>query len=205
MLQQEVISVGKELYERGLQSTRSGNISARDGDCFVITRTGTNLGRLTASDLISVPLDLGAPIPRGASCETAVHRAIYNASGAHAVVHAHPPYAIALAELERERGITPIHNEGMAGLKWIPVINTSVEDGEGGEDPSAIAKQLANWCSLIVRSHGAFVVGRDLDEALYKMLLLEDVCKINSIVRAMNGAAHPTHAAALPLVNGFSK
>src|SRR5690242_12932926 len=174
MLHDELISVGRELYERELQTTRSGNLSARDGDCFLITKTGTNLGRLTPADLISVALEPAASISAAASCEAAVHRAIYNASDAGAIVHAHPPYAIALAHTISSGGITPIHNEALVGLKWVPIIDTSVEGREGGEDPRGIAGQLACWCSLIVRGHGAFSTGANPGEALYKMFLLDD-------------------------------
>ncbi len=202
MYDQELISVGRQLYERGLQSTRSGNISVREGDSFLISKTGTNLGRLTLNDLIRVPLDPAQPIPRSASCESAVHRAIYNASGAGAVVHAHGPYAIALAEME-ESGVKPIHNEAIAGLRWIPIIDTTVAAGEGGEHPEPIAAQMHQWCSLIVRGHGAFVSGSNLDEALYRMLLLEDACKIICILHSMK-ATPLSYRAPLRLANGHS-
>ncbi len=191
LLHEELIAVGRELYERGLQTTRSGNISVRDGDLFLITGTGTNLGRLKRSDLVTVDLRDSTPIPADASRETPVHRAVYNATDARAIVHAHPPYAIALAEVAKQQGITPIHNEGVAGLKWVPIIDSSVHGEEGGEDPTAIVAELSRWCSVVVRHHGAFVIGANLDEALYRMLLLEDVCKISCILQSL-GVANST-------------
>jgi ribulose-5-phosphate 4-epimerase/fuculose-1-phosphate aldolase len=104
-------------------------------------------------------------------------------------VHAHPPYAIALAHTIRSGGITPIHNEALVGLRWIPIIDTSVDGREGGEDPRGIAEQLASWCSLIVRGHGAFSTGASLSEALYKMFLLDDVCRISTIVQSIRREA----------------
>jgi L-fuculose-phosphate aldolase len=191
LLHEELIAVGRELCQRGLQTTRSGNISVRDGDLFFITGTGTNLGRLKRSDLVAVDLRGGAPIPADASRESLVHKAVYDATDACAIVHAHPPYAIALAQVAKQRGIAPIHNEGVAVLKWVPIIDSSVHDAEGGEDPAAIIAELARWCSVVIRNHGAFVVGADLDEALYRMLLLEDVCKIACILQSL-GAANST-------------
>jgi L-fuculose-phosphate aldolase len=186
-IRQQLISVGRQLYDRGLQTTRSGNISARYCNRFLITRTGANLGSLGNSDLIAINVFENGPIPAGASTETLVHRAIYNATRALAIVHAHPPYAIALAQVSREADIRPVHNEGRFGLKWIPVINTSVPGREVGEDPDKITEQLREACSVIIRGHGAFTVGRGPDEALYKMLLLEDTCKINSISKGLKG------------------
>jgi L-fuculose-phosphate aldolase len=184
MLIEELIAAGRQLYERGLQTPRSGNVSARDGKVFWITRTGTNLARLTEAQFVQVGLDDQAGVPPDASVETLVHRGVYNASAARAIVHAHPPYAIAAAETVGEEGITPIHNEALVGLKWIPVIDTSVAGEDTGEDIGGIAAQLSRWPALVIRGHGAFTIGGNIDEALYKMVLLEEVCKINCILKS---------------------
>lgn len=183
MLEQDPISAGRELYDRRLQSTRSGNISVRHCDCFVITKTGSNLGRLAPEDLISVPLNPAAPIPPLASGESSVHRAIYNATSAGAVVHAHGRFAIALAEIEAA-GVRPVHNEAIVALEWIPIIDTTVVEREGGEDPEGNAEALSNWKSVIVRHHGAFAAGADLSEALYRMILVEDSCEMVCVIRS---------------------
>jgi len=185
MLIQELISAGKLLYERGLQTTRSGNVSARDGTVFWITRTGTNLARLTETQFVQVELDDSTSIPREASVESPVHRGVYNASSARAIVHAHPPYAIAAAQALGEGGITPIHNEALVGLKWIPVIETSVAGEDTGEAVEGIAQQLSRWPALVIRGHGAFTIGGDVEEALYRMVLLEEVCKISCILKSL--------------------
>jgi L-fuculose-phosphate aldolase len=184
MLIEELISAGRQLYDRGLQTPRSGNVSARDEQVFWITRTGSNLARLTADHFVRVDLHGSAAIPPEASVETAVHRGVYNASGAGAIMHAHPPYAIAAAETAGEQGITPIHNEALVGFKWIPVIGTSVAGQDTGEEVGAIAAQLRRWPALVIRGHGAFTIGADVDEALYRMVLLEEVCKIDCIIRS---------------------
>lgn len=194
VLLDQIISIGRELYDRGMQTSRSGNVSARDEDRFLITKTGTNLGRLEHDDLIAVEVSETVPIPSSASCETPVHRAIYNATSAHAVVHAHPPYAIALAQASLERGIRPFHNEGLAGLGWIPVIDTSVPGHDVGENPNGIAEQLREWCCVLIRGHGAFTIGRDPDEALYKMLLLEHTCKMICIFESLRSSQGPAAA-----------
>jgi L-fuculose-phosphate aldolase len=185
MLIEELISAGRALYERGLQTPRSGNISARDGKVFWITRTGANLARLTAAQFVQVALDGQAGIPADASVETSVHRGVYNASEARAIMHAHPPYAIATAETVGEEGITPVHNEALVGLKWIPVIHTSVAGEDTGEDVAGIAAPLSRWPALVIRGHGAFTIGSNVDEALYNMVLLEEVCKINCILKSL--------------------
>jgi L-fuculose-phosphate aldolase len=185
---EQLIAVGKELYLRGLQTTRSGNISVRIGDQFLITKTGSNLGRLSESDFLTVGTRHSATIPVGASCETPVHRSIYNAGGARAIVHAHPIHAIALAEISNGDNIRPIHNEGLVGLQRIPIVDTAVPGEDSGENPNAIAMALSEWCSVVVRNHGAFTIGNSPDQALYKMLLLEDSCHIVFLVQSVKSA-----------------
>lgn len=178
----QLIAVGRELFSRGLQTTRSGNLSFRDGDRFIITQTGANLGQLSGANLVTVGLADYLPIPPGASCETLLHRAIYNATDALAIVHAHPIHGIALAQVSAGDRIVPIHNEGLAGLKCIPIVDTSVPGKDTGEEPGAIAAALKQSCAAVVRGHGAFTVGNSLDQACYKMMLLEDTCRINLLV-----------------------
>ncbi len=178
----ELIAVGKELFSRGLQTTRSGNLSVRDGERFLITQTGANLGYLSDSNFLTVGLADHLPIPAEASCETPLHRAIYNATDALAIVHAHPIHAIALAQLSSDDRILPIHNEGLAGLKCIPIVDTTVPGKDTGEEPGAIAAALTQSCAVVVRGHGAFSIGNSLDQACYKMMLLEDSCRINLLV-----------------------
>ena len=182
---EQLIAVGKELYNRGLQTTRSGNISVRDGEQFLITKTGANLGRLLESDLVSVDISPHLAISANASCESPVHRAIYNATDALAIVHAHPIYAIALAEIANTASILPVHNEGFVGLRRIPVVDTTVLGQDSGEEPSAIAAALVKYCSVVVRNHGAFTAAGSLSQALYKMLLLEDTCRIVFLVQSV--------------------
>jgi L-fuculose-phosphate aldolase len=189
MLLNEIVSVGRELSERGLQTTRSGNISARAGEVFFITKTGTNLGRLNTCDIIVVNIDDDkVAVPVGASIETAVHRAVYRETKARAIVHAHPPYAIGLAHSLPMAYVTPIHNEGLVGLKRVPILDTSVPGREACEEPRPIVAHLSRWCSLIIRGHGAFAVGSDLQEALYRLLLVEEVCKIHCIAQSLGSS-----------------
>ena len=57
----EIIDVGKDIYDKGLVSGKSGNISARFkgeyGDIIGITPTLTSLGNLVEEDIVLVDLD----------------------------------------------------------------------------------------------------------------------------------------------------
>jgi L-fuculose-phosphate aldolase len=175
-IRDQLCRIGRDLFWMGLQSPRSGNLSAmlEDGRSFVITRRGSSLRMLDPQhDLVVVEFD--RPMPAEASSEGLVHQAIYRATKHRAVVHAHPPYAIALSFSTMT--ISPMHNEGRVILGDVPITTSNALEGEG-EDPAPIATALKNASAMVVRGHGAFAAGADCESAFYHMGLLEASAKI---------------------------
>lgn len=83
----------------GLSPGRSGNVSARLGDGFLITPTGLAYDALSARDMVLVDADgqaeAGSWKP---SSEWAMHRSIYQRRlDCHAIVHTHSLNAVVLA------------------------------------------------------------------------------------------------------------
>jgi ribulose-5-phosphate 4-epimerase/fuculose-1-phosphate aldolase len=79
---------GRALFSLGLIRGSEGNLSTFDGSTLVITRTGAELHRLGAGDLVIGPLDGELD---EASSDLEVHRRMYGRHGPGAVVHSHPP------------------------------------------------------------------------------------------------------------------
>ena len=102
MILSQFQTVGRDLFTTGLVSSHSGNLSIRLGERIIITRRNSGLGCLGEHDLIETGIsknDRNTPL---ASIELAVHRAIYRETPALAIVHAHPPHAVALSLTETE-------------------------------------------------------------------------------------------------------
>ena len=97
---------------------------------------------------------------------------------------AHPIHAIAVADISSEDRILRIHNEGLVGLKWISIADTTVPRLDIGEEPSAIMEALVRSCAVMVRNHRAFAIGGTIPQALYKMLLLKDTCTIKVLTHS---------------------
>ncbi|MDD5654565.1 MAG: class II aldolase/adducin family protein, partial [Candidatus Omnitrophica bacterium] len=79
ILKEEMIKVGRRLYDAGLAVANSGNISARLNDeDILITATGTHLGSLKDSDIVVVNL-FGANdfADKKPSSELPLHSLIY--------------------------------------------------------------------------------------------------------------------------------
>jgi L-fuculose-phosphate aldolase len=167
--------IGRDMYLHNLISSHGGNISVRFGDRVVIKRRGAMLGNLKPHDLIETGLEKNDSGVALASTELIVHRAIYKATPALAVVHAHPRRAIAFS-LSRDE-IIPIDNEGSYLLKKVPVV--AVEFASGSRQMAeTIAEALMSYKIVMMRGHGSFSTGQTLDEAFQWTDALEEVCEI---------------------------
>jgi L-fuculose-phosphate aldolase len=174
--------VGADLFLRGLITSHGGNMSIRQNDRIIITRTGCMLGHITKSDLVEAGAAPDDDTPKNASSEIAVHRAIYQHTPALAVVHAHPAHAIALSLIDNE--LVPLDVEGSYYMPGVPVIGRGGKV-YGGKMADEIAKSLIDRRIAMVYAHGSFAAGRDLYEAHHFTSTLEESCRIITIVRQL--------------------
>ena len=175
-------SVGRDLFTRGLVSSNSGNLSLRLGDRLIITRRGCRLGCLKESDLIETGIsknDRSTPL---ASTELAVHRAIYQQTPALAIVHAHPPHAVALSLAETE--IVPTDAEGLSIVGRVPVLGWHMEVKPGGL-ADIISQALKQCRIIIVHGHGSFATGQLLEEAHNCTTMLEESCRVICLCKSL--------------------
>lgn len=156
--------VGKDLSNRGYNSSHSGNLSMRSGGKIIITRRSSMLGWLQPEDLVVISLEEeDAHSGLIASTESNVHRTIYMETDAMAIVHAHAPAITALSMVEDE--ITCIDGEGMFLYKKIPIVECDVPVGSY-EVAQKVAPVLKNYPAVVVRAHGVFAKGITLEDAL---------------------------------------
>ena len=167
--------IGRDLYVADLVSSHGGNLSMRFGDRVVIKRRGAMLGRLKEGDLIETGLEKADSGVLLASTELVVHRAIYLATPALAIVHAHPRTAIALS-LSRDE-IVPIDNEGSYLLHKVPVVAAEFASGSA-ELVERLPAALQEYKIVMLRGHGCFSIGQTLDEAFQWVSCLEESCQI---------------------------
>jgi L-fuculose-phosphate aldolase len=181
-IRSRVCVVGHEMFRMGMQTERSGNISTLiDQNRLLITRRGSSLRMLhPVTDLVEVNGE--GDIPAEASSETRVHLAIYRDTAHKAIVHAHPHYAIAISF--KQDLFIPVHNEGRDLLGNVAIVpSTSVEGA--GEGETAIVSALRTKTAVIVRGHGVFCCGPDVESAFYCATLLESSCKIWHLARML--------------------
>jgi L-fuculose-phosphate aldolase len=181
-------AVGRDLFTRGLVSSHSGNISIRLGDRIIITRRGCQLGNLQEQDLVETGVFKNDRFTPLASIELPVHRAVYLQTPALAIVHAHPPYAIALSMTEEELVFEDTEDE-LSGIGHVPVVghNQTNRPGQAGK---AIAEVLKKHHAVLVDGHGTFTRGQLLEEAYRYAAALEERCQILWLFKTLK--RHPT-------------
>ncbi|MFH1003821.1 MAG: aldolase [Chloroflexota bacterium] len=175
-------AVGNNLFTRGLIASHSGNLSIRLGDRLLITRRGSMLGCLEEHDLVETGINKNDRATPLASVELAVHRAIYQQTSAMAVVHAHPPHAVALSLTGTE--IVPPDAEGLAVAGRVPVVGWHTEVKAGGL-ADVIARALQHGRVVMVHGHGSFATGQLLEEADGSTTMFEESCRIICLLRSL--------------------
>src|SRR4030095_1499886 len=107
-LREQIIATALEMNALRLNRGKSGNVSARIENGFLVTPSGLAYERMRPADIVAMTLD---GTPRGArrpSSEWRFHRDIYAARHeVGAVVHAHSSFATSLSCLGRD--IPPFH------------------------------------------------------------------------------------------------
>jgi len=174
-LLREFQEIGRDLFVAGLISSHGGNMSVRRGDSIVITRHSSMLGRLKEGDLIETRLGKPDSTDVSASTELVVHRAIYLATPALAVVHAHPTSAVALSLASDE--IVPLDLESTVLVGRVPVVEVATASGSQ-ELADAMSKTLRENRIAVVRGHGSFAVGKTVEEAYEWTSCLEQASRV---------------------------
>jgi L-fuculose-phosphate aldolase len=185
MILSQFQTVGRDLFNRGLVSSSSGNLSIRLGDRLIITRRGSQLGSLQEQDLIETGINKNDRFTPLASTELAVHRAIYQITPALAIVHAHPPHAIALSLTETE--IVPNSAEDLAAFGKVPVLGWHMEVKPGGLS-DIISEALKQNRVIMVHGHGSFATGQLLEEAYNYTTALEDSCQVICLLKSLKAS-----------------
>ena len=158
----------------GLNQGTSGNVSARSPEGFLITPSGRDMTGLGTADVVPVAMDGAAPEGLKPSSEWRFHRDIYAAfPEADAIVHAHSPFAVALACLRRD--IPPFHY--MVAMAGGPDIRCAPYATFGTQALSdAVLEALKDRRACLMANHGLVAWGRDLEGALALALEVEALC-----------------------------
>ena len=160
----EIIKYSKMLNSRKLSALRSGNISVRYKEGFLITPSGKKYSSLKTKDIVFVSLEGKFDNKKGIpSSEWQFHQDIYkNKKEAEAIVHAHSTNATAVST--HKRGIPSFHYMvAMAGGQDIKCAKYATF---GTRDLSKnILKALKGRKACLIANHGQIAFEENLPKA----------------------------------------
>lgn len=183
----DILRYCRELWDRGLISGSSGNVSVRLHDgTLLVTPAGRSLRNLRAEELARVSAD-GAPLDtRTATSELPLHVACYRArSDVHAIVHTHPRYCVAWS---RNGTVFPQDTVG-ARETLGPVEWSSYHPPRSAELATAVAQAAIRADTILMERHGLTALGSELEAAFLRSDLAEEAAAIGYLGHFRNSPA----------------
>jgi L-fuculose-phosphate aldolase len=174
-LRKSIIATALSMNALGINRGKSGNVSARWKDGFLVTPSGLPYQKTQPRHLAFVDTEGNAHGPLAPSSEWRFHHDIYRARpDAGAVVHAHPSFATTLACLHCE--VPAFHYMvAMAGGDSIRCAPYATFGTQELSDHALTALEDRKACLLA--NHGLIVLGSDLERTLALAVEVESLCE----------------------------
>jgi methylthioribulose-1-phosphate dehydratase len=198
-MSENLAETGRAFYARGWALGTSGNFSAvtsREPLRLAITSTGLDKGRLTPAHFLEI--DRESKVVRGdgrPSAEALLHIAVVRALSAGAVLHTHSVWSTVLSGSHATDGGIALEGyemlKGLEGVRthkhreWLPILENSQDMRELAETVSATLRETPGIHGFLLREHGLYTWGANLQEARRHVEILEFLMEV--LVRA--GAA----------------
>jgi L-fuculose-phosphate aldolase len=194
-LAEKLAQACKVLADDGQGDLIWGHVTARAADRpehLLMKPAGVGLEEMGREDVITV--DLGGERTSGTRprhIEVFIHTEIMRARPEiQAVVHTHPPHAVAFSALCRP--LLPIGHEGSLFCDGLPVFDRTSDLIATSDLGRAVAACLGNRDALLLRNHGIVTAGRSIEEAVMVAVLLEKACKVQLLAEQAGGAKATT-------------
>lgn len=196
-LREEAYEANMEIPRRSLAIYTWGNVSAFDKDAgvFAIKPSGVAYEALRCEDIVVV--DLEGTVADGKlkpSSDTETHRVLYREfEGIRGVTHTHSPYAVGWAQACLP---VPLYGTTHADHAALPVPCTAVMSPEACKNnyeyetgrlivAAFSGGAPAETPMVLVAGHGPFAWGESAAKSVYNAAVLEEVCKMAFVTRAL--------------------
>ncbi len=184
---QQIVDIGKLVYQKGWVAANDGNISIRlDRNKVLCTCTGISKGMMTPDDLILCDLD-GNKLEgsRERTSEIAMHLTIYQMRpDVMAVVHAHPPVATGFAVAGRplNQALLP---EVILGLGCVPLAQYGLPGTPALTQD--MLQYIPKYEAILMSNHGLVCYGEDVYKAYFRMETVEHFARITLVAELLGG------------------
>lgn len=178
-ISEEIIAIAQRLHRKNMLAAADGNISCRvDKDGVLVTPSGKAKACMHPEDMALINLD-GRILEGKPSSEKLMHLEIYRqCPEAKAVIHAHPPTAIAWSIAQPDFAFLPSHalSEVILSCGDIPFVPYARPGTQAMGDN--LRNFLPQYRALILSRHGALTWGESLEEAWKGMERIEHSAEI---------------------------
>ena len=184
-LRERMAMHGRSLFERGLTSGSSGNISVRLPDGMLITPTNSCLGRIDPDRIAKLSKSGDLISGDRPSKEAFLHHAMYSSRPSdEAIVHLHSTHSVAvscLADVNPDDVLPPITAYYVMRVGSLPL---APYFPPGDEKLAGAVENLAKHSrAILLSNHGPVVGGKNLDAAVYATEELEETARLFLMLR----------------------
>jgi L-fuculose-phosphate aldolase len=177
-VKQDIVEIGRRIYNKGFAAANDGNISVRVGENEVLcTPTMHSKGFLKVDDICTVDM-AGEQISgrKKRSSEALLHLEIYRQRPEiKSVVHCHPPHATAFA-VAREPIPQCVLPEVEVFLGDVPITRYETP---GGQDFADTIRPFVDRTNVIIlANHGTVSFGENVERAYWWTEILDAYCRI---------------------------
>lgn len=192
-LTKNLVEVGKNFYSRGWVLGTSGNFSgviSREPLRLAITSRGSDKGKLTLAQFLEID-GAGNVVGESAgqpSAETLLHLAIVRSRSADTVLHTHSVWSTVLSDMYALRGSIVLEGyemlKGLEGVRthqhkeYLPILENSQDMVELARKVSATLRKHAGIRGFLLRGHGFYTWGANLEEAKRNVEILEFLMEV---------------------------
>ncbi len=188
-IKQDIVEIGKRIYNKGFAAANDGNISVRVGENEVLcTPTMHSKGFLKVDDICTIDMTGKQTAGRKKrSSEALLHLEIYKQrSDIKSVVHCHPPHATAFA-VAREPIPQCVLPEVEVFLGDVPI--TKYETPGGQDFADTIRPFVDRTNVIILANHGTVSFGENVERAYWWTEILDAYCRILILAKQL-GKVH---------------
>jgi len=185
-LRDEIVAVGRSIFDRGLTGGSTGNISVRlSNGSMLMTPTNASLGnldpvRLSLLDKNGVHISGDKPTK-----EAFLHTCMYCARGSdNAVVHLHSTHSVAVSILngvDSDDVLPPLTAYYVMRVGTLPLIPYFAPGDQALAE--AVAAKADRHHAVLLANHGPVVSGTSLANAQYAVEELEETAKLFLMVK----------------------
>ena len=167
MYKEEIVNLGKRLYDKNLTIATSGNLSIKAEDGIYITATGTSLGNLTVDDIVLTDFDGNEKDNKKASSEKILHTETYKLrKDINVIIHTHPVYLTSFASCHKALD-EPIMSENILYFEQIPVAEYAMPSSL--ELVQNTVKHLHDKDVVMMANHGVVAIADTIEHAFAKL------------------------------------